>query len=98
MAKKIVRIVVYCWAFVGLVSMAIYAVLENTFVRYPKMPDQALGRVVPHYAKSVTVYITQSESTTIYIVVTVLVISGGLTLAGIVLNLWWRFEENATRL
>lgn len=58
-ARKIILIVS---AFVGLASMTLYTILENTYVSYPRSPDPQLGRVVPHEAKGVVVYISQAQN------------------------------------
>jgi hypothetical protein len=42
-------------ACVGLATMGLYTILENTYVNYPRTPDQQLARVVPHNVKSITV-------------------------------------------
>jgi hypothetical protein len=68
--------------------MFVYAILENIYVSYPRFPDEALGRVVPHKAKSVIVYVTQTESTIIHIVVGILIVSSVLTLISLILNVW----------
>lgn len=53
-------------AVVALASMTVYGILENTYVNYPKAPEQSSGRVVSHEVKSITVYITERQSEVIH--------------------------------
>lgn len=92
--QKIRRILLVASAFVGVISMALYVILENTYVNYPRTPEQALGRVVPHEVKGITVYITQRQSELIHWVTWILVISGALILIGLFLNLRWPLRSN----
>jgi len=66
-------------AFVGVVSMALYGLLENTYVNYPRVPDKTLGRVVPREVKGITVYITERQSEVIHWVIWILIVSGTMT-------------------
>jgi hypothetical protein len=36
-------------------------ILENTYVNYPRSPDQQNGKNVPHAVKGIVVYITESQ-------------------------------------
>jgi hypothetical protein len=42
--QKIRRALLVASAFVGVISMALYGILENTYVNYARTPEQALGR------------------------------------------------------
>ena len=87
--KKTLTVLIYCFGVIAVVSMFAYAFLENIYLEYPRSPDEALGRSVSHHVKSIVVYLTQGESTTIHIVVTVLIVSGALTLIGIFIHQRW---------
>ena len=83
------RIILVVSACVGLATMALYAILENIYVSYPRTPDQQLARVVPHNVKSITVYITEYESAALHLIVWILVVSSILVLIGVILNQKW---------
>jgi hypothetical protein len=82
-----------CSAIIGTISMAAYGVLENTYVNYPRAPDQASGRVVAHKSKSVTVYLTQQQSEVIQCIVWILIFSSALVLISLFLNLKWPIDK-----
>ncbi len=92
--NKLRKAFLYCSGFVGVASIFAYGILENTYVNYPRVPDPSLGRIVPHKAKSVTVYISAGQSEIIHIVVWVLIVSGVLTLIGLILNLKWPLKSS----
>jgi len=72
--------------------MAAYGILENTYVNYPRVPDEALGRV-PHRAKSVTVYLTQQQSEIIQWIIWLFIFSTALVLISLFLNLKWPIDK-----
>ena len=92
--QKIRKVLLVGSAFVGAISMALYGILENTYVNYPRDPDQVLGRVVPHKVKGITVYITEHQSEVIHWVIWILIASGALILIGLVLNQKWPLKSN----
>ena len=94
--RKARKIFLYCSWIPALISMGIYTVLENNYVGYPRVPDAATGRVVPHTAKGVVVFITQGQSTFIQAVVWILLVSGALTLVGAVANQIWPLRDDKT--
>jgi hypothetical protein len=76
-------------ACVGLATMGLYTILENTYVNYPRTPDQQLARVVPHNVKSITVYVTEYQSAVLQWIVWILVVSSILVLINLILNQIW---------
>ena len=92
--QRIRRILLVSSAFVGLLSMSTYGVLENSYVNYSRVPEEALGRVVPHKVKGITVYITEKQSEMIHWVTSILIVSGSLVLIVLFLNLVWPIETN----
>jgi hypothetical protein len=87
MFGKLRKGLLICSTFVALASGALYAVLENTYVTYPRLPDQTLGRIVPHNAKGVVVYISARQSEMVAWDTAILIVSGAFVLAGLLLNL-----------
>jgi hypothetical protein len=95
MLKKARKILLYCSACIAAISMFVFGILENNYIKYPRAPDPAHGLVVPHEAKqSVIVYVTQTQSTTIQIVTWIVIVSGVLTIGHLMLNQWWPLEDN----
>jgi hypothetical protein len=76
-------------ACVGLATMGLYTILENTYVNYPRTPDQQLARVVPHNVKSITVYVIEYQSAVLQWIVWILVVSSILVLINLILNQIW---------
>ena len=74
---------------VWIASLAVYFVIENTYVTYARTPDPASGRVIPYVAKGVRVYITDRESDLARWTIWILVGSGVLLLISLVLNRYW---------
>jgi hypothetical protein len=93
--QKIRKTLLVSSAFVGAISMALYTILENTYVNYPRAPDQLSGRVTVHEVKGITVYITPSQSETIHWIIWILVVSGALTLISLLVNLRWPIDSSA---
>jgi hypothetical protein len=89
MLKKIRKILLVGSAYVALASMVLYGVLENTYVNYSRVPDEASGRVVPHDVKGITVYVTEYQSEMINCDTVLLIVSGTLTLVSLILNQKW---------
>src|SRR5258708_1834554 len=91
--QKIRKALLVGSAFVGAISMALYGILENTYVNYPRVPEQASGRVVPHEVKGITVYITEHQSEVIHWIIWILIVSGVLILISLFLNLKWPISK-----
>jgi hypothetical protein len=95
MLKKARKIFLYCTAYTAVVSMFVFAYLENIYISYPRSPDPAHGLVVPHEAKqAVIVYLTQTQSNIIHIVTWILIVSGVLIVGHLMLIQWWPIEDN----
>ena len=92
--QKARKLLLVCAAFVSLVSMALYTILENTYLDYPRVPDPALGRVVRHEVKGIAVYITKNQSEAIHLITWILIVSGAITLALLLLNQKWPLQSN----
>jgi hypothetical protein len=61
MYLKIKKIIGVCAAVMLIAAWFTYGFLENTYIGYPRTPDQEVGRTIPYAAKGVVVYITASE-------------------------------------
>ena len=93
-SQKIRRALLVASAFVGATSMALSGYFENTYVSYSRTPEWALGRVVPHEVKGITVYITERQSEMIQWIIWILVVSGALIMINLFLNLKWPLRSN----
>ena len=69
--------------------MTLYAILENTYVTYPRSPQPGAGLVVPHRVKGITVYLTNSQSRVLYWLVAILLLSSAAVIINLILNLKW---------
>jgi hypothetical protein len=53
-----------------------YGGLEQGFVTYPRAPDPAEGRTVPHAVKGIVVYITKAENNLLSWLIWIMIGSG----------------------
>lgn len=81
-------------AIVGLISMFLYGYLENTYVNYPRSPVALSNRIVPHEVKGIIVYITREQSQFVHLVTWVLIVSGGLIIISLFINLKWPLRRD----
>jgi hypothetical protein len=94
MFAKARKIFLYFAAYTAVVSMFIFTLLENYYINNPRTPDPVNGLVIPHEAKqAVIIYLTQTQSTIIHITAWILLVSGGLTIAHVILIQWWPIED-----
>jgi hypothetical protein len=70
------------------------AVLDNTYVSYPRVPNPELGRTVPYVAKSVVVYITEDQSIVLDWLRRIEIGSGALLLISLILSQKWPLRLN----
>ena len=61
MFLKVKKIVGLSAGLILVVAGFIHAGLQNTYVTYPRTPNQEEGRTVPYKAKGIVVYITEEQ-------------------------------------
>ena len=86
LVRKITRVLLGVFGFVGLIALFAYTLLENAYVTYPRIPDQASGRIVPNQVNGIVVYVTTGQSEVIHALVLTLLASGALIIVFIVLD------------
>ena len=69
--------------------MALFTLLDNTYVNYTRVPDPPSGRIVPHEVKGITVFITAQESEIIHWIELILIVSVAVILISLFANLKW---------
>jgi hypothetical protein len=61
MFLKIKKAIGLSAAIVFVLTVFAVGALENTYVGYPRLPNQQDGRIVPHSVKGIIVYLTGGE-------------------------------------
>ena len=61
MFLKVKKIIAAVAGIVFVVTLLLFYAAENTFVGYPRIPDEVGGRTVPYAVKGIVVYVTQGE-------------------------------------
>jgi hypothetical protein len=69
------------------------AVLEMIYFDYPRRPDPATGRTVPHEVKNVIIYITESLSDVLSWLQWSFYFFGALLVISVILDLIWPVES-----
>jgi hypothetical protein len=73
--------------------MVLRALLDTTFVGYPKVPNSETGRTVPYEVKRSLVYITDTQGRILTVVWWAQIGSGCLILICLILNEKWLLRQ-----
>jgi hypothetical protein len=76
-------------AFAWVAAFVANAILDFTFVDYPRVPNLELSRTVPYEVKHIVVYITENQRDILDWLQRVEIVSGVLILISLILNQIW---------